>query len=78
MMTNVAITTADNPYNPITDFRNWYNYDESKGYHTSSILARMVQLHSAMSEDDIAKAVEEAIDNMIKHNFTGNYKKVEA
>ena len=39
----VALTTIDNPYDPITDFDNWYLYDEQKGYHTSSYLARLIK-----------------------------------
>lgn len=73
-----AITTEDNPFNPLTDFDNWYTYDETKGYHTSSILARMANLNSAMSEKDMENEIEDAVDKMIKWNFTGNYKKVTA
>lgn len=75
-MANAAITTTDNPFDPFTDFDNWNNYDTSKGYHSASILARLANIHSGMSPDDMEKAVEEAVDKMVKYNFTGNYKKV--
>ena len=28
---HILITTVDNPFDPFTDFDNWYRYDESKG-----------------------------------------------
>ena len=37
------ITTIDNPYNPFTNFDEWYEYDESKGYCTSGYLSRIVR-----------------------------------
>ena len=45
----VAITTEDNPFNPISQFAEWFAYDESCGYHTSSYLARV----SATSVDGV-------------------------
>ena len=35
------ISTSDNPYNPFTNFHEWFVYDETKGYHTCSLLARL-------------------------------------
>ena len=35
------ITTIDNPYNPFTQFDEWYAFDEGKGYCTSGYLARI-------------------------------------
>lgn len=75
-MANVAVTTVDNPFNPITDFENWYAYDEAKGYHTSSYLARLVTTYSDMSDADLEAAVEEAVDKIVKLNLNGMYKKV--
>lgn len=70
------LTTTDNPYDPITQFDEWYEYDESNGYHTCSYLAR-----AAMSSDDLSPAdenvaVESAIDEIVRINPTGNYRKV--
>ena len=38
----VAITTFDNPYDPIDDFVHWFIYDEAQGYSTTSYLGRLV------------------------------------
>ena len=73
----VALTTIDNPYDPITDFDNWYLYDEQKGYHTSSYLARLIK-----DSDDVDPAFmefkkEQAIDEILTMDQSGFYKKVE-
>lgn len=75
-MARVAITTEDNPFDPFSDFDNWNNYDTTKGYHSASILARLANVHRGMTEKEIEEAIEEAVDKMVKYNFTGNYKKV--
>lgn len=73
----VALTTIDNPYDPIADFDNWYLYDEQKGYHTSSYLARLIK-----DSDDVDPAFmefqkEQAIDEILTMDQSGFYKKVE-
>lgn len=73
----VALTTIDNPYDPITDFDNWYLHDEQKGYHTSSYLARLIK-----DSDDVDPAFmefqkEQAIDEILAMDQSGFYKKVE-
>lgn len=72
----VALTTKDNPFDPIDDFDNWYNFDEQNGYHTSAYLARIAKTSYGTSDVDYEAAVEEAIDEIIAINATGNYKKV--
>jgi hypothetical protein len=75
-MRRVALTTEDNPFNPITDFANWYAFDERNGYHTCSYLARIANASNEFSEQDEQAATEDAIDEIIHFNLTGNYKKV--
>ena len=71
-----ALTTVDNPYNPLTDFDNWYAYDESHGYCTSGYLARIAMTSDSLSETDQAQAVSDAIDEIITMNSDGFYKKI--
>ena len=40
-MKNIAITTTDNPFNPLKQFEEWNAFDEGKGYHSCSFLARL-------------------------------------
>lgn len=70
------LTTVDNPFNPFTQFDEWYAYDESKGYHTCSYLARIVKSSDELSQADEDLAIEAAIDEIIKENILGIYKKI--
>ena len=70
------LTTIDNPYNPFTEWDRWYQFDEASGYHTSGYLARIVRTSDELSEADQDLALESAIDEIIKENINGVYKKV--
>ena len=72
----VMLTTVDNPFNPITEFDEWYNYDESKGYCTSGYLARIAMTSNYLGNLAQDQAVEDAIDEIIQMNPDGFYKKV--
>ncbi len=76
MVTKSMLTTVDNPHSPFDDFGAWYAYDVSSGYHTSSYLARIVKLSDQLSEADEDLAVEQAIDEIVKENVSGIYRKV--
>ena len=70
------LTTVDNPYNPFTEWDDWYAFDERQGYHTMSFLARIVQSSDELSEADQALAVQEAIGEIALLNVSGIHKKV--
>lgn len=70
------LTTIDNPFNPFTQFDEWYAFDEDKGYHTCAYLARITKASDELSEPDEALATEDAIDEIIKYNPLGIYRKV--
>lgn len=72
----VMLTTADNPFNPITQFDEWYEYDESKGYCTSGYVARIAKTSDDLSKNDQDLAIQAAIDEIISMNPDGFYKKV--
>lgn len=75
-MSDSMLTTIDNPYNPFKNFREWYAFDEQKGYHTCSYLSRMTKSTIELSEVDEAIAQETAIDEIVALNILGIYKKV--
>lgn len=72
----VAITTIDNPYDPLDDFERWHAYDVEKGYHSASLLARISFIPSDLPENLHLEFLELAIDEMVEMNTTGLYKKV--
>jgi hypothetical protein len=75
-MEPTMITTLDNPYNPFTQFDEWYAFDESKGYHTCSYLARIAKTSNELSEKENLIEQEKAIDEIMSLNLLGIYKRV--
>lgn len=71
-----ALTTTDNPFDPFTDFDKWYAFDEAKGYHSCSYLARIAKPCSYFGDEANINEVNRAIDEICKFNLTGNYTKV--
>lgn len=70
------VTTLDNPYDYFTQFEQWYNFDTSKGYNTCAYVARICNASNAMSDSDYEDEVERAVDEIIRMNLTGNYRKI--
>lgn len=70
------LTTIDNPYDPFDQFDEWYSYDARLGYHTPSFLARITFVSDETSETDQRIAIENSIDEIVKENINGLYKKV--
>ena len=61
-----ALTTIDNPWNPFTNFRDWYNFDESHDYGCCSIVARLAITTEDMTTLEEAKEIERAINSFIE------------
>ena len=74
--TSCKITTFDNPYDPFVNWSEWFMFDVSKGYYTCSKIARIANTTDDMSEAEIVKENERAIDEIIKYDFMNIYKKV--
>jgi hypothetical protein len=76
VMIEHMLTTLDNPFNPFTQFDEWRAFDEQAGYFTSQFLARIVITSDELSEADQSLAIEAAIDEIVKENVLGIYRKV--
>lgn len=76
-MADVMLTTIDNPYNPFTEWNEWLQFDLAMGYDTSGYLARVTITSDELSESDQDWAIEDAIDEIVRENVLGIYKKVE-
>lgn len=75
-MEEVMLTTVDNPYDPFTQFDDWYAFDLRQGYNTCEYLARICYTSDALSDELNAAEIERAIDEAVKYNVIGVYKKV--
>ena len=75
-MSASMLTTVDNPFDPFTQFDDWQTFDENKGYNTCSYLARVVKTSDELSEEDEALAIDQGIDEIVKENILGIYRKV--
>lgn len=70
------LTTIDNPYDPYDQFDQWFAYDTEKGYNTCGYLDKIANTAADLSNADNRQAVEEAIDEIVKFNVNGMFKKV--
>ena len=75
-MIESVLTTVDNPYDPFDDYDSWYRWDRDAGYHTPEFLARIAKVSVETSEADQAQAINDAIDEIVKLNVTGMFRKV--
>lgn len=75
-MAKHMLTTTDNPFSPVTQYDEWYAYDAMLGYHTPGYLARIVKTSFELSDADQEVAIEQAIDDIIRLNINGLYRKV--
>ena len=77
MNTECMLTTFDNPYDCFEQFELWWLFDIEKGYNTCSYLGRLVHFTDDMTQKEMNEEVERAIDEVLKYNPLGIYKKVE-
>jgi hypothetical protein len=71
-----ALTTVDNPFNPFTQWDEWYAYDARHGYHTPSFLARVALTSDDLSDADQAAAIDAAMNEIVRENVLGIYRKI--
>lgn len=76
MSRSVMITTTDNPYDPMTEFDKWFQYDISHGYNTAAYLARIAETSDQLGDRLNDAAIEAAIDEIIRFNPPSMYKKL--
>ena len=68
----VRVTTADNPFNPFTEWDEWYFYDLSKGYSTCERLDRLSNTSSQLSDELNNEELEQATDQLVEVGAVGN------
>lgn len=76
-MLRSRLTTVDNPHDPFDDYPAWFQWDTMAGYHTSDLLARILVSSTEISDVDEEKAIELAIDEVVRENVTGMFRKIQ-
>lgn len=72
-----ALTTSDNPYDPFTQYEEWNAFDESRGYYTAALLARVAVTSEELSDVDQDQALDDAISEILWMNDNGLYIRVQ-
>lgn len=72
----VALSTFDNPFNPLTNFNDWFVWDVSHGYNSCGYLARIARTSSQLTDEENNKEIERAIDEIIALDPFNVYRKV--
>ena len=77
MAKEYRLTTIDNPFDPFTQFNEWYLFDMEKGYDTCGYLARISNSSSDLTDEENDEENERAIGEILKFDPTGMYIRVE-
>lgn len=72
----VYLTTEDNPYDPETEFEDWYNFDTTKGYNSCAYLARITHTSDKLPDNLNDQEIEQAIDDIVRLNLSGKHIKL--
>lgn len=72
-MPEQMLTTSDNPWNPFTNYDEWFEFDTSMGYNTPAYLARITITSDELSDADQDVALRNAFLEILAENITGNY-----
>ena len=80
-MKKTALSTIDNPFNPITDFDRWYATDlqlavKNSRRDTCSLLALLSRTSFELSEKENDEELEETINRIIVNDPLNVYIKV--
>lgn len=65
------LSTIDNPYDPFTQWNEWYAWDVASGYNSCGLLARISSFSLELSEAQQEQALSDAIDEIVKENVLG-------
>ena len=76
MSRECRLTTVDNPFDPFEQLTSWYLFDMEKGYDCCGRVDRLINVSDDMTEFEVEKENERAIDRLIELDFTDTFKKV--
>lgn len=71
------LSTFDNKFDPLNQFKDWMFEDNRLGHGVMARLARVCRTSDdAMTDEEYEAENERAIDNIIKSDFTNNFRKL--
>lgn len=65
------LTTVDNPWNPFTNYDEWYTFDNTHGYDTPGLLARISNSSIDLSDSDFESSINQAMLEIVNLNVSG-------
>ena len=70
-MSNIlALTTSDNPNDPVTEFDDWWEFDvKEKGYKTCEYIARIAATSDMLSDKENEEEIDRAIKEIAERNL---------
>lgn len=75
MARKVALTTFDNPYDPIDNKDAWYRFDMLQGHDSSGRLARIAKVSDSLSDEEYNEEIERAIDEIVLNDVENKFYK---
>lgn len=66
MARSVALSTSDNPFDPITQYDEWERYDSMKKYYTNDYLDRVCHTTRELGDQVYLQDIEATIDEAVK------------
>lgn len=70
----IWLTTKDNPFDFFEQFESWYKFDETKGYCTCGLIARVANLSEDLTDREEDDLTTLAINEIIEFDTLGIYK----
>ena len=70
------LTTVDNPFDPFDAYDEWLAYDLRMGHNTNGFLSRIAVTSLDLSLPDQYVALNDAIDEIVRVNVSGLYRKI--
>lgn len=70
-MSDVMLSTSDNPYDPFSQWDDWLTWDTASGYNSTALLARTAVVSPDQSETDQELALVSAMEEIVDANYSG-------
>lgn len=75
-MKRYLLTTVDNPYDPASEFDQWYKFDHEHGYYTDQRLAKVAKTSINLTDVENQRIINGVVDDFIRLDTLGLYKRV--